>query len=104
MPSDVDFSLFDLGHSAYGDELLGEIRQVFAGREAPERGLKPHKAKPAWLLKPHRQPSVVEEPVVRPVGYPDVDERDDEPVEATPVPEPTGWQGFVRRLFRFLPW
>ncbi|MEW4531320.1 alpha/beta fold hydrolase [Maioricimonas sp. JC845] len=99
--SDVDFSLFDLGHSAYGDELLGEIRQVFAGREAPQRGLKPHKAKPAWLLKPHRPPSVVEEPVVRPVGYPKVEEKT---VEAMPAPEPSGWSVFVRRLFSFLPW
>ena len=50
--SALEFGFFDLGHSAYGDQLLADIRQVLTGTPASARGLQPHpRRSPAWRLK-----------------------------------------------------
>jgi len=48
--TNVEFGWFDLGHSAYGDVLLEDIRQTLDGVPAPNRSLKQHSSSLAWLV------------------------------------------------------
>lgn len=51
--SEVDTSLFSLGHSYYGSSttVLGDLRSLFRGRAAAARGLAAHQVPAAWLLR-----------------------------------------------------
>lgn len=49
--SQVDFSVFTLGHSVYGVELLNDIRLVLAGSRPGDRGLLPNSAGSAWMVQ-----------------------------------------------------
>lgn len=48
--SAVDFGFFELGHSAYGNELLMDIRQTLDGVPAASRPLQPHQSALAWRV------------------------------------------------------
>ena len=51
--SEVDTSLFSLGHSYYGSNttVLADLKLLFGGQPAPARGLVAHDSPAAWLLR-----------------------------------------------------
>jgi esterase/lipase superfamily enzyme len=46
----LDLGVLTLGHSAYGDELLGDISNALEGRDPKQRDLKPHLTQAAWQI------------------------------------------------------
>ncbi|REJ94711.1 MAG: alpha/beta hydrolase [Planctomycetota bacterium] len=97
--SSLEFGFFDLGHSAYGDQLLADIRQVFTGTPANARGLQPHpRRSPAWRLKTAGGGT-------RLVSHTEVDD-DRERTDAGPPAPPaeSNWARWWDRATAWWPW
>lgn len=79
--SNIDFSWFELGHSAYGNELLADVKLTLRGISAPERDLSRHQSKLAWIFRPSQN--------LLPVGY------EEEEPHSSPEPRKSWWQRLI---------